>query len=157
MNKIIKDLSQIKSRKNKTIGLCHGVFDLIHLGHINHFKEAKKKCDILVVSITADKFIKKGPHQPYFSHLDRANFLLELKSIDFVIISNQPTAESVLNKIKPQLEENSILIFNQFYNFPGWSSGEYRAFSETFDENEYDYLAFGLRTTHVVVKIKNTK
>ena len=112
MNKIIKDLSQIKSRKNKTIGLCHGVFDLIHLGHINHFKEAKKKCDILVVSITADKFIKKGPHQPYFSHLDRANFLLELKSIDFVIISNQPTAESVLNKIKPNFYIKGIDYIN---------------------------------------------
>ncbi|MDC1125947.1 adenylyltransferase/cytidyltransferase family protein [Candidatus Pelagibacter sp.] len=112
MSKFIEDFSLIKKKNNETIGLCHGVFDLIHLGHINHFKEAKKKCDILVVSITADKFIKKGPHQPYFSHFDRANFLSELKPIDFVIISNQSTAEKVLNKIKPNFYIKGIDYLN---------------------------------------------
>ncbi len=39
----IKDLVTKLSKDNKKIGLCHGVFDLLHLGHINHFNEAKKK------------------------------------------------------------------------------------------------------------------
>ena len=38
--------------------LCHGVFDLLHIGHIKHFKDAKKG-DILVVTLTGDKFINK--------------------------------------------------------------------------------------------------
>ena len=46
-------LSKIKKlNKDKKIVLCHGVFDLLHIGHIHHFKEAKKHGDILVVSIT---------------------------------------------------------------------------------------------------------
>ena len=57
-NKIIKfnDLVKITSRhqKNKKkIVLCHGVFDLLHIGHIKHFQEAKKFGDILIVTILA--------------------------------------------------------------------------------------------------------
>ena len=29
-------------KKGKIIGLCHGVFDVIHAGHISHFEEVKK-------------------------------------------------------------------------------------------------------------------
>ena len=52
-NKIIKinELTKKLSIVNKKIGLCHGVFDLLHLGHINHFNEAKKNCDILISKI----------------------------------------------------------------------------------------------------------
>ena len=47
------------ARKNKII-LCHGVFDIVHPGHIRHLTYAKSQCDILVVSCTSDKFIDKG-------------------------------------------------------------------------------------------------
>ena len=56
----ISQLKEIrKNNKKRKIGLCHGVFDIVHPGHLFHFKEVKKKCDILVVSITSDKHIKK--------------------------------------------------------------------------------------------------
>jgi bifunctional ADP-heptose synthase (sugar kinase/adenylyltransferase) len=47
-------------KKNKIIVLCHGVFDFFHLGHLNYFNSAKKLGDILIVSITTDKFVNKG-------------------------------------------------------------------------------------------------
>ena len=53
--------------EGRTIGLSHGVFDLVHPGHIQHFLAAKKQVDILVVSITADKFVNKGPGRPIFN------------------------------------------------------------------------------------------
>ena len=59
----------MKKNNYKKVGLCHGVFDLLHLGHINHFKECKKNCDYLIVSLTADKFIKKGIGRPYFNQM----------------------------------------------------------------------------------------
>ena len=52
-------------RKGKKIVLVHGVFDLVHLGHIYYFQEAKSNGDILVVSITADKFVNKGLNKPF--------------------------------------------------------------------------------------------
>ena len=48
--------------RKKTIVMCHGVFDVVHPGHIRHLAYAKSKADILVVSITCDRWIKKGPY-----------------------------------------------------------------------------------------------
>ena len=86
----------------KKVGLCHGVFDVVHLGHILHFKQAKKFCDYLIVSVTADKYVNKGENRPMFSDKERVNFLKNIKSIDEVIISNYPTAIEVIKKIKPR-------------------------------------------------------
>ena len=55
------------SDKKKTIGMIHGVFDIIHYGHILYFKEAKSKVDYLVVSVTSDNFVNKGPGKPIFN------------------------------------------------------------------------------------------
>ncbi len=87
--------------KKKIVGLCHGVFDILHLGHTNHFREAKKICDILLVSITSDDFINKGPSQPFFKSNERAKFLSSIKYVDYVYISNSETGEEALNLFKP--------------------------------------------------------
>ena len=64
MNKLF-EINELKNKlkflrkKNKIIGLCHGVFDLLHVGHIRHFKLAKKKVDFLILSITTDQFVNK--------------------------------------------------------------------------------------------------
>ena len=61
MNKILKELNNLK-KNGKKIVLCHGVFDIIHVGHIKHFEEAKKFGDVVVVSVTNDKFVIKGQY-----------------------------------------------------------------------------------------------
>lgn len=78
--------------KKKITGLIHGVFDVIHVGHINYFKEAKSKVDTLIVSVTADKFVNKGPGKPIFNLKKRIEVLNSIKYIDKVIESNHPTA-----------------------------------------------------------------
>ena len=95
----LKIIQNIK--KKKKIVLCHGVFDLLHLGHIKHFKSAKKFGDYLVVSITTNKFVNKGPGRPIFNQLERLDFLKELRIIDDVVISNSNSAEDVIKVIKP--------------------------------------------------------
>ena len=91
-----------KIRENgKTIALCHGVFDLLHPGHFQHFKEASDLADFLIVSITADAFVNKGPGRPLFTQEIRTETLSTLEMIDYVIISEQATAEQVINLIKP--------------------------------------------------------
>jgi rfaE bifunctional protein nucleotidyltransferase chain/domain len=85
----------------KTIGLCHGVFDIIHVGHIEHLKEAKDKCDILIVSLTSDRYVNKGPDRPFFNLEHRLNVISALEYVDVVTISDSPSSEHVINCIKP--------------------------------------------------------
>ena len=104
MGKLISssDLSKIRKYfSKKKIGLCHGAFDILHNGHLEHFEVAKKNVDILIVSVTADQFVIKGPNQPYNDEINRAKFLLHIKNIDYVVIDQNLTAEKVLDKLKP--------------------------------------------------------
>ena len=103
-NKVIdiKSLKKLKDKfKRKKIVLCHGVFDLLHVGHINYFQSAKKLGDILVVSTTDDKFVNKGPGRPAFTINNRIKFLKEINCIDYVCVSNDFTSEKIIKSLKP--------------------------------------------------------
>ena len=100
-SKIIKNIKNLSKHKN--IVMCHGVYDFIHLGHIEHFKEAKQKGDILVVSITNNKFVGKGLDRPFFSINERIKVLSAIKYIDYIIISNSKDAIKNINLIRPKV------------------------------------------------------
>lgn len=89
--------------EGKTVVHCHGVFDLVHPGHLFHFEAAKKNGDILVVSVTADKFVNKGPGRPIFPAEVRAKSLASLHIIDYVTINNNPNAVDLLKNVKPHI------------------------------------------------------
>ena len=97
-----KNLKKIKQQHTKKkIILCHGVFDLLHVGHINYFKEAKNLGDILIVSVTSDKFVNKGPGRPAFTIANRIKFLQEINCINYVCVSSFKTAENIILNLKP--------------------------------------------------------
>ena len=105
-NKIKKldELSKIISEKKlngKKIVHCHGVFDLLHLGHIKHFEEAKNFGDILVISITPDQFVNKGPGRPAFSTSHRLEVLSSIELVDYVVANRWPTAEEIIKLLRP--------------------------------------------------------
>jgi rfaE bifunctional protein nucleotidyltransferase chain/domain len=85
----------------KKVALCHGVFDLVHPGHIEHFLAASKLADLLVVSITSDQYVNKGPGRPAFSETVRAEALAALSYVDFVVITPFQSAIEIVNQIKP--------------------------------------------------------
>ena len=99
-NDLNKKIISLK-KKQKKICLCHGVFDLIHIGHIRHFKECKNKSDFLIVSITADNYVNKGPDKPVFNESLRAEMLSCYEFVDFIIINNNETSINLINTIKP--------------------------------------------------------
>ena len=100
--KLLNRLRKIR-KKGLKVGLAHGVFDVLHVGHVNYFKEAKKYVDFLIVSVTADKFVNKGPGRPVFKINDRVFFLKNLRTIDEVIVSNYPSSENIIRLIKPDI------------------------------------------------------
>ena len=99
------DALEVKSKQlneeGKRIVLCHGNFDLIHTGHIRHLQEAKRQGDILFVTITADKYVNKGPSRPVFSEILRAENLSALSCVDYVGIVASESAEEPISPIVP--------------------------------------------------------
>jgi rfaE bifunctional protein nucleotidyltransferase chain/domain len=85
----------------KKVVLCHGTFDLLHAGHIRYLKSARDEGDVLVVTVTADEFVNKGPGRPVFSQDLRVENLGYLSFVDFVAVNNAPTAVNVLSEVKP--------------------------------------------------------
>jgi rfaE bifunctional protein nucleotidyltransferase chain/domain len=89
--------------QGQTVALCHGVFDLLHLGHARHVEAARQESDLLMVTVTADQFVNKGPGRPIFPELLRAEMLAALGCVDFVGINYAPSAEPVIGTIKPNV------------------------------------------------------
>jgi rfaE bifunctional protein kinase chain/domain/rfaE bifunctional protein nucleotidyltransferase chain/domain len=87
--------------RNKSYIICHGVFDVVHPGHIRHLEYAKKQADFLIVSITSDEFINKGVYRPHVSEEIRALSLAHLQIVDFVIINRAETPDNLLEYLKP--------------------------------------------------------
>ncbi len=87
-------------RKKKVI-MCHGVFDIVHPGHLRHLIYAKSKGDLLVVSITADRHIIKGEIRPHVPEKLRAINLAAFEMVDYVIIDDEATPHKNLGIIKP--------------------------------------------------------
>ncbi len=98
IDKLIKKLKVNK----QSVSLAHGVFDLFHIGHLKHLKEAKKYCSILVVSLTRDKYVMKGPDRPYYTESLRAEMIANLEFVDYVTFSDTKSAVDVIKKIKPK-------------------------------------------------------
>ena len=99
----ISKISVREKEQEKIIGLCHGCFDIIHHGHIDHFRIAKEQCDTLFVSVTADEYINKGPGRPFNPLEFRIKVISALKYIDFVFESNHPDAIWSINQVKPNV------------------------------------------------------
>ena len=76
---------------------------MIHIGHIKHFISAKQFGDILIVSLTPDIFVNKGPGRPIFSEKLRIEFLQNISVIDHIVLNNSPTSVNLINLLKPDI------------------------------------------------------
>jgi rfaE bifunctional protein kinase chain/domain/rfaE bifunctional protein nucleotidyltransferase chain/domain len=99
----LTEIIEKQRREKKVVVHCHGVFDLLHIGHIRHFEQAKQMGDILVVTITSDRYVDKGPHRPAFTETLRAEAIASLSSVDYVAINKWPTAEETLRLLRPDI------------------------------------------------------
>jgi rfaE bifunctional protein nucleotidyltransferase chain/domain len=87
----------------KRIVHAHGVFDLLHPGHIRHLREARSLGDVLVVTITADRYVNKGPNRPAFPHALRAEALAALAAVDYVAVNDAATAVPAIEAVRPHV------------------------------------------------------
>lgn len=89
--------------EGRTVVHCHGVFDLLHIGHLRHFEQARGFGDALVVTLTPDRYVNKGDHRPAFPEAMRAEMLASLSAVDYVCINEWPTAVETILKVRPDV------------------------------------------------------
>ncbi len=151
LKKAVSLIENFKS-KGKIVGLCHGGFDLLHPGHIKHFESAKKLCDVLVVSITSDKFVssRKGGGRPVYSDRIRAYMIANIGCIDYVVISDFQLGVEIIRLLKPSLYIKGADYINK--TTPGIIA-ERNAVKEVRGEIRYTDSFFS--TTELIDYIKN--
>ena len=100
LENLASTLMTLRSEGKKVVH-CHGVFDMLHIGHIRHFEHARKMGDVLVVTVTPDVYVNKGPHRPVFGESLRAEAIAALDCTDYVAINKWPTSEETIALIRP--------------------------------------------------------
>ena len=84
----IEELGTITQRLRQSgnvVVQAHGTFDLLHLGHVRHLEAARALGDALVVTVTGDAFVNKGPSRPAFLEGLRAEMLAALQCVDWIL------------------------------------------------------------------------
>ncbi|HLW67464.1 MAG TPA: PfkB family carbohydrate kinase [Gemmataceae bacterium] len=102
----IQDLERVLAglrSEGRRVVHCHGVFDPLHIGHIRHFEQARKLGHVLVVTITPDRFVNKGPHRPVFPEELRAEAVASLECVDFVAVNQWPMAIEAIERLQPDV------------------------------------------------------
>ena len=87
-------------REQKVV-MCHGVFDVVHPGHMRHLMYAKGKADLLIASLTADHYINKGQYRPHIPQSIRAANLAAFEMVDYVIIDKNATPLVNIKQLQP--------------------------------------------------------
>lgn len=87
--------------RSKTVIMCHGMFDIVHPGHLRHLAYAKGKADLLIASLTADEHGTKGALRPYVPQELRAANMAALEMVDYVIIDPHPTPIEHIKQLQP--------------------------------------------------------
>jgi rfaE bifunctional protein nucleotidyltransferase chain/domain len=105
----ILDLHELAARsrqlrkEGRRVVLCHGTFDLMHTGHIRYLQRARQEGDVLLVTLTGDAYVNKGPGRPVFNEHLRAENLAALACVDFVAVNQAISAVEALHEIQPNI------------------------------------------------------
>jgi rfaE bifunctional protein nucleotidyltransferase chain/domain len=102
LDELAKKIPDLKYRGKKIVH-CHGCFDLMHIGHIKYFQASKKMGDVLIVTLTPDIYVDKGPDRPVFNQELRAESIAALECVDYVAVNKWPTAEDTLRLLRPDI------------------------------------------------------
>ena len=87
--------------ETSTVVLAHGCFDVFHIGHLLHLKAAAMMGEKLVVAVTKNEYVNKGPDRPVFNEAQRIAIVNELRCVDEVLVVKDSL--DALVKVKPDI------------------------------------------------------
>lgn len=87
------------------IVFTNGCFDILHAGHVRYLAKARSFGDCLVLGLNTDASVRriKGPTRPINCENDRAEVAGALRSVDYVVLFGEPTAEGLIAKVRPHV------------------------------------------------------
>jgi rfaE bifunctional protein nucleotidyltransferase chain/domain len=91
--------------EGRTVVWTNGCFDLLHVGHIRSFRDARALGDILIVGINSDASVRfnKGDTRPVVNEDDRAELIAALEMVDYVTIFDELTPVAALARLRPDI------------------------------------------------------
>jgi D-glycero-beta-D-manno-heptose 1-phosphate adenylyltransferase len=92
-------------RKGQRISFANGCFDILHVGHARYLAGAKSEGDVLVVGVNSDAGVThlKGPGRPLLPSDARAELVVALESVDFVVVFDEPNVSRLLEELRPDV------------------------------------------------------
>jgi D-beta-D-heptose 7-phosphate kinase/D-beta-D-heptose 1-phosphate adenosyltransferase len=92
-------------RAGRTVVFTNGCFDLIHGGHVELFRKAKRLGDVLVVGLNTDASVRrlKGPGRPIFPLRERLEVLAAFENVDYVTWFAEPTPRKTIAALLPDV------------------------------------------------------
>jgi rfaE bifunctional protein nucleotidyltransferase chain/domain len=92
-----------RSRRDMSLALANGCFDMLHIGHVRYLKAAKDTADILLVAINSDASVKKlkGGGRPVVPEKERAEIVASLACVDRVVIFGEETVRELIADVEP--------------------------------------------------------
>ena len=136
-------------RGGKKIVFTNGCFDILHAGHVRYLAAARAMGDCLVLGLNTDASVRriKGPERPINSETDRAEVADALKAVDYVVLFDEPTAEQVIGKVRPD-------IYVKGGDYTLETLPEAKIVQSYGGRVEFIALVAGRSTTNVIEKIK---
>lgn len=101
----IAEFCQVLHDGGQRVVFTNGCFDILHAGHVRYLKQARSYGDCLVLGLNTDASVRrlKGPERPINNELDRAEVVGALKSVDYVVLFDEPTAEELIRQVHPDV------------------------------------------------------
>jgi rfaE bifunctional protein nucleotidyltransferase chain/domain len=156
----LQEIVTLYKQDGKKVVHCHGCFDLMHPGHIKYFQASKKMGDILIVTLSPDKFVDKGPDRPVFNQQLRAESIAALECVDHVAVNKWPTAVEILRLLRPDYYVKGQE-FEKLEDETGKLQQEYKVVQEIGGEmrftHEIVFSSTKLINAHFLTKEKSVK
>jgi len=104
LEKLAGEVARLRAEGRKIV-LTNGCFDILHAGHVDYLRRARQLGDALVVALNSDRSVRelKGPSRPMNCEGDRAVVMSELRSVDHVVVFDEPRATGVIRAVRPDI------------------------------------------------------
>ncbi len=103
-NELKAEVDRLK-REGKKVIFTNGCFDILHAGHTQYLREAKKLGDVLILALNSDSSVRsiKGEKRPVVPETERAEVVASLASVDYVTIFDELTPLALIEFLQPDV------------------------------------------------------